>query len=163
MRSGRRQPRALGTQNPGIHYKPQGLWGPQNPRIHDTPQKLTTPRAPAPSQPSRTTPTAAWVATVVDTPSFEVAVKNGSAALFCYFWGGNAEGLRMKETVPLAVQYRTDLHPHTGETRNFSVAMFLPYEHQVRRKRGGWVVSSTAGLCPARPPADWRRGAAVMR
>ena len=80
---------------------------------------------------------AAWVATVVDTPSFEVAVKNGSAALFRYLWGRNAEELRMKETVPLVLRYRTDLHPHTGETRNFSVAMFIPYEHQASCREGG--------------------------
>lgn len=27
---------------------------------------------------------------------------------------------------------RTDLHPHTGERRNYTVAMYLPYLFQVR-------------------------------
>ncbi len=39
----------------------------------------------------------------------------------------------MKETVPVAVHYRVDLHPHPpgpGEEHVYTVAMFIPYEHQ---------------------------------
>eukprot|EP00887_Chlorella_sp_A99_P006951 scaffold2.g6951.t1 len=78
--------------------------------------------------------------TVADS-SYDSAVKQVTHRLFAYFWGANAESLRMKETVPLLVT--VELSPVDGvgadgdappaplrPLRNHTVAMYLPWEHQ---------------------------------
>lgn len=84
---------------------------------------------------------AAWVAGTVADSSYDSAVKQVTHRLFAYFWGANAESLRMKETVPLLVT--VELSPVDGvgadgdappaplrPLRNHTVAMYLPWEHQ---------------------------------
>ncbi|KAI3424147.1 hypothetical protein D9Q98_009507 [Chlorella vulgaris] len=58
---------------------------------------------------------------------YQQAIKTATPVLSKYFWGANKEGLRLKETVPLVVNYRLDVHPHTGQRRNFTIFWFLPY------------------------------------
>ncbi|KAL4424304.1 hypothetical protein ABPG75_001605 [Micractinium tetrahymenae] len=71
-----------------------------------------------------------WVATNISATKYELAVKMATLYLMEYFWGANNQSLRMKETVPLSVHYRTDGDPHTGTQHNYTVALFIPYEYQ---------------------------------
>lgn len=71
-----------------------------------------------------------WVATNISATKYELAVKMATPHLMEYFWGANNESLRMKETVPLTVHYRTDDHPHSGTQKNYTVALYLPYRYQ---------------------------------
>lgn len=50
---------------------------------------------------------AVWVTTNVSALwNYHAAVRMASTELFHYFWGRNAEGLRIPETVPLTVGFR---------------------------------------------------------
>jgi hypothetical protein len=45
--------------------------------------------------------------------------------------GGNEDKVQMFCTLPIVVHYKLDLHPHEGARRNYTVAMFIPYDKQV--------------------------------
>lgn len=64
--------------------------------------------------------------------NYHAAVTNASTRLWSYFWGANEEGLRMQETVPLTVTFKTDLPPHVGHDFNYTVSAFLPENFHVR-------------------------------
>ncbi|KAI7836529.1 hypothetical protein COHA_009629 [Chlorella ohadii] len=90
-----------------------------------------------PPSPTACTCAALWVATNVSEVRYDAAVKQAVPLLWDYFFSCNNESLRLRETVPLTVHYRTALHPHTGERRNYTVAMYLPYlfQHRPREAR----------------------------
>jgi len=50
---------------------------------------------------------AVWVSTCVPGDwKYHAAVVNASMRLWNYYWGGNREGLRLPETVPLTIEFR---------------------------------------------------------
>lgn len=50
---------------------------------------------------------AVWVSTIMPGEwEYHAAVVNASVRLWTYYWGGNQEGLRLQETVPLTIEFK---------------------------------------------------------